>query len=84
MFPKLSLILEYPPPKPKTGWRVWRDIESQGWIVEMYFDGKRRDKHRAHKVSNYEARKAIYHMYEDLSEDEKEKFNLAELFNEAM
>jgi hypothetical protein len=80
--PKLSMILEFPPPKPKTGWRVWRDVGTMNWKAEIYIDGKLRREEAAEtpKIMLWKMNR----MLDDILEDEIEKIELAEIFNEAV
>ena len=79
---RLRTILEYPPPKPKTGWRVWRDVETMNWKAEIYFDGKLRREEAS--VSMRVMNLLMEEMLDDAFHDdqEREQFEVAELFHE--
>jgi hypothetical protein len=80
--PKLSTILEFPPPKPKTGWRVWRDVGTMNWKAEIYIDGKlRREEAAEDKETMVEDMSC---MWDDLNDLDKQKVRVAEIFNEAV
>jgi hypothetical protein len=79
---KITTIYEYPPDKPKTGWRVWRDPDDYLYHVQLWLDGKLVKSRNAN--NSYKARCEVFLVMKTMDEETKKKIKLHEIFNEAM
>lgn len=78
---RVSSLLEFPPRKPVTGWRVWRDIETMCWKLELWARDKCIHSHTSATI--FDAKFEMSAIEAELSPEDLELLRIAEIFNEA-